>query len=106
MQNFADSIQRSSEYLRDNFSQSVDTMIVLGSGLSNLSLEGYILEKAIDYKLVPGLPEATAPSHIGELRLYRGQTKSGEVKKVVICAGRFHLYDLQSTLLRQAYNLG
>ena len=93
MQNFADSIQRSSEYLRDNFSQSVDTIIVLGSGLSNLSLDGYVLEKAIDYKSVPGLPEATAPSHIGELRLYKGQTKNGEVKKVVICAGRFHLYE-------------
>ena len=93
MQNFADSIQRSSEYLRDNFSQSVDTMIVLGSGLSNLSLEGYVLEKVIDYKSVPGLPEATAPSHIGELRLYKGQTKNGEIKKVVICAGRFHLYE-------------
>jgi len=93
MQHFADSIKRSSDYLRDNFSQSINTMIVLGSGLSGLALAGYELEKTIDYKSVPGLPEPTAPSHVGQLRLYVGQTKSGETKRIAVCAGRFHLYE-------------
>jgi len=93
MQNFADSIKRSSEYLTNNFSQSIDSMVVLGSGLSNLSLEGYTLEKVVDYKSVPGLPEPTAPSHLGELRLYKGQARNGEIKNIAVCAGRFHLYE-------------
>ena len=93
MQNFADSIERSSGYLRDNFSQSIDTMVVLGSGLSGLSLSRYEFEKSIEYKLIPGLPESTAPSHMGELRLYKGKTSNGRAKNIAVCAGRFHLYE-------------
>lgn len=93
MQNFADSIKRSSEYLYDNFSQSINTMVVLGSGLSGLALKNHVLEHVLDYAAIPGLPEPTAPSHTGELRLYKGQTNNGETKTIAVCAGRLHLYE-------------
>ena len=93
MQYFADSIKRSSDFLSTKITQPIDTMIVLGSGLSGLRLSGFELEQTIDYRTIPGLPEPTAPTHVGELRIYRGDSQQGMTKTVAVCAGRFHLYE-------------
>ena len=85
---FSDSVKQSSDFLRSKISQPLDAVVVLGSGLSALTLNGYTLEQTIQYQAIPGLPEITAPSHAGELRIYQGKETS-----VAVCAGRFHLYE-------------
>ncbi len=85
---FTDSVKKSSDFLRSEIPQLIDTVVVLGSGLSELTLSGFELEQVIKYQSVPGLPESTAPSHAGELRIYQGQEKT-----IAVCAGRFHLYE-------------
>lgn len=61
--------------------------IILGSGLGSLA---DVLEQSveIDYKDIPGFPEATAPGHAGKLIYgFLGG------KKVLAMKGRFHYYE-------------
>ena len=90
MLTFTQSIEKSYAYLRTQLSVNIDEMIVLGSGLSNLKLNGFTLEDTIAYKEIDCLPEPTAPSHTGELRIYSNKFNN---KTIAICAGRFHLYE-------------
>ncbi|MGH7634834.1 MAG: hypothetical protein ACRENC_13950, partial [Gemmatimonadaceae bacterium] len=72
--------------VRDRFSGTVDTAIILGTGLGALA-RGMDVEVAIDYANIPAFPRATVESHSG--RLLCG-TLAG--KRVVAMQGRFHLY--------------
>lgn len=61
--------------------------IVLGTGLGKL-VDEIAIEKEIAYSEIPHFPEATVEFHSGKL-IYG--TLSG--KKVLVMAGRFHLYE-------------
>ena len=90
MPTFTQSILQSRDYLRTQLNTAIDEMVVLGSGLSDLKLDSFTLETTIAYQDIPCLPEPTAPSHAGQLRIY--QASSGN-KTIAVCAGRFHLYE-------------
>ncbi len=66
----------------------IDSAIILGSGLSNLNLDGFETVCTINYSDISGLPKATAPSHKGELKLI-----SNGQRTLALCAGRHHLYE-------------
>jgi len=93
MLTFAESINQSRDLLHAQLNTPIDEMIVLGSGLSDLSLNGFKLEHTIPYKKIPCLPTPTAPSHVGELRIYQTSSKEIKNKTIAVCAGRFHLYE-------------
>ena len=92
MQAYTALIKQSSEYIKTNVIEKVDSMVVLGSGLSGLEVDGFDLVNKVDYKSIPGCIEPTAPSHDGEFRFYQSN-KQGSTKTIAVCAGRIHLYE-------------
>lgn len=66
----------------------IDTAIVLGTGLSDLTIPGYQELTRIAYADIAGLPTSTAPSHDSELRIISNQRQT-----IALCAGRHHLYE-------------
>lgn len=80
-------LQETIDFLKSNGIKNPSVGIVLGTGLGKLLAE-IIIEKEIAYSKIPNFPEATVEFHSGKL-IYG--TLSG--KKVVVMAGRFHLYE-------------
>jgi len=80
-------LQETIGFLRSNGITSPEIGIVLGTGLGKLINE-ISIEKEISYAEIPNFPVATVEFHSGKL-IY------GELsgKKVVVMAGRFHLYE-------------
>ena len=93
MQAYTETVKESAEFLHKKGIDKVDSMIVLGSGLSSLSLNGFELISTVEHQSIPGCVQPTAPSHAGEFRFYRGETERGETKTIGVCAGRIHLYE-------------
>ncbi|WP_166386544.1 purine-nucleoside phosphorylase [Polaribacter sp. 11A2H] len=80
-------LQETIDFLKSNGITNPEIGIVLGTGLGKLVNE-VAIEKEILYSEIPNFPVATVEFHSGKL-IY------GELsgKKVIIMAGRFHLYE-------------
>ena len=88
MNAFANSVNAAVSSIRNIYSGPIDTAVVLGSGLSELTLDGFTEVAKVDYKNIVGLPRATAPTHKGEISFV-----SNGQRIVALCAGRHHLYE-------------
>lgn len=88
MNHLAQTVELARQSIQAKTEAKIDTAIVLGSGLSELEIDGYTTLAKIDYASIEGLPKSTAPSHKGELRLV-----SNGHKTIALCAGRHHLYE-------------
>lgn len=74
-------------FLKNEYPQTPEIGIVLGSGLGNFIAE-IQAEKVVDYDSIPNFPVSTVEGHHGKLIF---GTLNG--KKVVAMAGRFHYYE-------------
>jgi purine-nucleoside phosphorylase len=88
MSTLVNSVAAAVSSIRNIYIGQIDTAIVLGSGLSDLTLDGFEEISKVDYKNIVGLPHATAPSHKGEISFI-----SNGKSVVALCAGRHHLYE-------------
>lgn len=84
----AERVTRAAKSIQDVYADPIQTAIVLGTGLSGLTLPGYETVATIPYHQIDALPRSTAPSHDSELRLV-----SNDDKTIALCAGRHHLYE-------------
>ena len=80
-------IQETLSYLNTNGITAPEIGIVLGTGLGKL-MDEIAIEKEIAYADIPNFPQATVEFHSGKL-IYG--SLSG--KKVIVMAGRFHVYE-------------
>jgi len=80
-------IQQASQFLRQQFKQTFDTGIILGSGLGNLVSE-IDIETIVPYSEIPHFPLSTVEGHGGKLIF----GKLGNVS-VIAMQGRFHYYE-------------
>lgn len=75
------------EFIKSKYSKSIDTVIVLGSGLGAFADD---LESAvtIPYETIPNFARSTVEGHAGQLVL-------GEIdgKAIAVQQGRFHFYE-------------
>ncbi|MFY9243353.1 MAG: purine-nucleoside phosphorylase [Polaribacter sp.] len=80
-------LQETIDFLKSKGITNPETGIVLGTGLGKL-VDEISIEQEIAYKDIPNFPVATVEFHSGKL-IY------GELsgKKVIVMAGRFHLYE-------------
>ncbi len=80
-------LQETTNYLKSNGITNPQIGIVLGTGLGKL-VDEIKIEKEIAYSEIPNFPQATVEFHSGKL-IY------GELsgKKVIVMAGRFHVYE-------------
>jgi len=85
--NFVKKIKLAAEYIGQRISQSPDVLLILGSGLGDVTNE-ISKETKISYKEIPEFPFSTAPSHAGNL-------VSGNLngRQVLVMQGRLHLYE-------------
>ena len=85
--NFVKKIKLAAEYIGQRISQSPDVLLILGSGLGDVTNE-ISKETKISYKEIPEFPFSTAPSHAGNL-------VSGNFngRQVLVMQGRLHLYE-------------
>ena len=85
--NFVEKIKLAAEYIGQRISQSPDVLLILGSGLGDVTNE-ISKETKISYKEIPEFPFSTAPSHAGNL-------VSGNFngRQVLVMQGRLHLYE-------------
>ena len=85
--NFVKKIELAAEYIGQRISQSPELLLILGSGLGDLTNE-ISKEAEIPYKEIPEFPFSTAPSHAGNL-------VSGNFngRPVLVMQGRLHLYE-------------
>jgi purine-nucleoside phosphorylase len=85
--NFVEKIKLAAEYIGQRISQSPDVLLILGSGLGDVTNE-ISKETKISYKEIPEFPFSTAPSHAGNL-------VSGNLNgmQVLVMQGRLHLYE-------------
>lgn len=88
MTNFSQRVNAAADSIRAQTDIQIDTTIILGSGLSDIDVDGFSQSSVIPYSDIKGLPLSTAPSHKGELRILSNGTKA-----VAVCAGRHHLYE-------------
>lgn len=85
---YMNSILKASDYISSNIDiSSVDTCIVLGSGLGPFTDLVDIVKK-IPYSEIPGFPVTTVIGHSGEMIL-----ADLDGKKVILMSGRFHYYE-------------
>ncbi|MFN0728121.1 purine-nucleoside phosphorylase [Polaribacter gochangensis] len=80
-------LQETTDYLKANGITAPEIGIVLGTGLGKL-VDEIDIEKEIAYVDIPNFPQATIEFHSGKL-IYGNL--SG--KKVIVMAGRFHVYE-------------
>jgi purine-nucleoside phosphorylase len=88
MISFTDSVAAATHSIQKQYPDNIDCAIILGSGLSELSLNDYQQVARIDYSDIDGLPALTAPSHKGEISIV-----NNGLKTIALCAGRHHLYE-------------
>ena len=93
MQELKHSVSQAVNFLSTKLDQPLETAIVLGSGLSDLSVNGSEEVLRIAYTDIPGLIASTAPSHAGELRVIKTINATGNETLIALCAGRQHLYE-------------
>ena len=80
-------IKESVNYLKDKIKITPKAVIVLGSGLGDLT-EQVEAPVEMPYSEIPHFPASTAPGHKGKLVFGKLQDKY-----VLIMAGRFHYYE-------------
>lgn len=83
-----ESVTAATQSIKQKHSKKIDSAIILGSGLSGLSIDGFESIAHINYCDIEGLPVVTAPSHKGEIRIISNGSKT-----IALCAGRHHLYE-------------
>jgi purine-nucleoside phosphorylase len=88
MNSLVESVAAATNSIQKQYANSIDCAIILGSGLAELSLDGYEQVTLIKYSAIDGLQAATAPSHKGEMSIVSNGTKT-----IALCAGRHHLYE-------------
>ena len=85
--NLENKIKEAAEYIKQQGIDSVETAIILGTGLGQM-VKHIDVEIKIPYKEIPHFPESTVEIHSGKL-LYG----TLEGKKVLVMNGRFHFYE-------------
>ena len=80
-------LQETIDFLKSAGITNPEIGIVLGTGLGKL-VDEISIEKEIPYSDIPNFPVATVESHSG--KLVYGELSG---KKVLVMAGRFHLYE-------------
>lgn len=80
-------IKETAEYLKAKGFEKPQVGIILGTGLGQL-VDKIKIEKEVSYNHIPNFPTATVEFHSGKL-IYGVL----EGKKVIVMAGRFHLYE-------------
>lgn len=80
-------LQETIDFLKSNGITNPEIGIVLGTGLGKL-VDEIAIEKEISYADIPNFPVATVEFHSGKL-IYGTLSD----KKVLVMAGRFHLYE-------------
>lgn len=88
MRDLTQRINDANDSIRQHISAQIDSAIILGSGLSDIHLEGFEQVVCLEYSSIKGLPKTTAPSHVGELRFLQNESRT-----IAVCAGRHHLYE-------------
>jgi purine-nucleoside phosphorylase len=82
-----ETLQETTEWLRQRGIDNVEIGIVLGTGLGNLASRIEVI-KEFSYNVIPNFPVATIEYHFGKL-IYG--TLGG--KRILACQGRFHYYE-------------
>ena len=85
--NIENKIKEAAAYVRQQGISSVDTAIILGTGLGKM-VKHIDVEITIPYKEIPHFPESTVEFHSGKLLF-----GTLEGKKVLVMNGRFHFYE-------------
>ena len=80
-------LKETAQFIQSKISAKVDTAIILGSGLGNLSTK-IETEFELPYSAIPNFPVSTVEGHKGRLIL---GTLNGQ--KVWVLEGRFHSYE-------------
>ncbi len=87
-QHFKKTVSSVSNSISQVCDHTIDQAVILGSGLSGLSLTGFETIAKISYLDIKGLPKSTAPSHKGKLELVSNGSTT-----IALCSGRQHLYE-------------
>jgi len=82
MTTLVNSVATATKSIRRRYGESI------GSGLSDLLLDGFEEVAHVSYSDIEGLPPATAPSHVGQISIVSNGSKT-----IALCAGRHHLYE-------------
>lgn len=85
--NITNKIRETASFLEKNIQGSIDTAIVLGSGLGELAEEIHD-STIIKYKDIPNFPVSTVPGHAGKMVI--GKIGSSNI---LAMQGRFHFYE-------------
>jgi purine-nucleoside phosphorylase len=80
-------VARAADALRAKIGATIDTALILGSGLGGLA-ERIENPMSIPYRALPGFPPANVPGHAG--RFVAGRLGA---RRVIVAAGRYHLYE-------------
>jgi purine-nucleoside phosphorylase len=80
-------VARASTLIREKIGDAIDTAIILGSGLGGLA-ERIQDPISIPYRAIPGFPQASVAGHAR--RFVAGSLGA---RRVLIAAGRYHLYE-------------
>jgi len=80
-------ISNAASYIKEIFSDTADTAVILGTGLGGLVAEIEVLAE-IPYTDIPHFPVSTVKSHAGKLILGKINGKT-----VLLMQGRFHYYE-------------
>jgi len=80
-------IELSKKFILKHYSDKIDTVIVLGTGLSKVA-DIINFGSQIPYSEIPNFKFSTAPSHKGKLLLGKLQNQN-----IAIMQGRLHLYE-------------
>jgi purine-nucleoside phosphorylase len=80
-------VARAAGTIRDKIGGSIDTALILGSGLGGLAdrIENPI---SIPYRAIPGFPPSSVAGHAG--RFVAGHLGA---RRILLAAGRYHLYE-------------
>lgn len=87
----AEMVARAAEMVRAKIGGEISTALILGSGLGGLAdrVEDAV---SIPYRAIPGFPPSGVPGHAG--RFVAGTLGA---RRVIVAAGRYHLYEGHST---------
>jgi len=88
MNNLLQRINDATDSVRQRIDTKIDSAVILGSGLSDIKLNGFEQTQCLNYANINGLPTSTAPSHASELRFLQSGSRT-----IAVCAGRHHLYE-------------
>lgn len=74
-------------FLHQRWAKRVDTVVVTGSGFA-FDAQGCDVVEPVSYAMVPGMPAGHVEGHAHVFRVVRVHDRY-----VLLCAGRFHLYE-------------